>query len=521
MMQLHDIWLPLGVLLAVSSIFLLRGSGHGRNVSHRLPPSPSGAWPILGHLLLLSTLPHRTLMELAKKYGPIMYMRLGKVPVVVVSSADMLREFFQVNDLIMASRPRYSASEILSFNRQDIAAQPYCDRWRELRKLFAQELLSIKRLNELQGVRRREVLHAVESIYYRAKQSSNSTVNVRQELLEMNFNNTTQMLASKRYYGPKIKSELQADEFSHLIEEAIDLMASFDIGDYIPFLKRFDLQGNIKRLHQTNAGFDRLIDKLFLEHRTGTIDRASGVNDFVDTLLELQRKEDLPDGAIKGLIFDFLMAGTETSATVLEWLLADLQLNPKAMMEIQRELDEKVGTNRIVEESDIPKLTYLQACVKESMRLHPTVPLMLPHESTASCTVAGYYIPAKVRVFVNMAAIHLNPETYDQPETFRPERFLPSGPNSHLEMKGQHFDLVPFGTGRRICMGMNLGLLLVHLGAAVLLQAYDWRLPAGLKAESVDMSEGLGSVAHMKVTLHLVPTPRLPAHVYAAENIEL
>jgi len=208
---------------------------------------------------------------------------------------------------------------------------------------------------------------------------------------------------------------------------------------------------------------------------------------------------------------DMICAGTDTSATTVGWALVELLRHPEAMKKAQAELDDVIGSERVVDEGDIHELKYLQAIVKETFRLHPPAPL-LPHESIGDCTVGGYFIPAKTRIFVNAWAVHRHPSAYQKPLEFNPSRFV----GSQIDVKGLDFQLLPFGSGRRMCPGLRLGLIMVQLELARLLHSFTWKLPAGQDPQDIDMDEMFGLTAPKAIPLHVVATARLPLHLYTA-----
>lgn len=181
-------------------------------------------------------------------------------------------------------------------------------------------------------------------------------------------------------------------------------------------------------------------------------------------------------------------ASIDTSATVIEWAISELIRHPQVMKKLQHELKKVVGMNRIVEESDIESLDYLDMVVKETLRLHPPAPLLLPHESIEDCTVGGFHIPRKSRVIVNAWAIGRDPHAWADPEKFIPERFE----GTSIDVRGHDFQLVPFGSGRRGCPGMQLGLIVIQLVLAQLAHCFDWELPDNMSPSELDMSEEFG-----------------------------
>eukprot|EP01018_Ginkgo_biloba_P005271 Gb_32736 [translate_table: standard] len=227
-----------------------------------------------------------------------------------------------------------------------------------------------------------------------------------------------------------------------------------------------------------------------------------GGKDFVDVLLDMKMCRE----SIKALIFDMLLGGLETSSTTLEWTLSELLRNPHVMKKAQQELESVVGKNRRVKESDLSHLKYLRCVVKETLRLHPAGPLMVPHESIEDCTVGEYHIPAKTRLIVNVWAIGRHPSVWEDPLAFRPERFI----ERDIDVTGQNFAIIPFGSGRRGCPGSSLGLVVVELAVAQLLHCFEWSLNGECDPADLDMSESFQLSIPRQHHLYALPTSRLP-----------
>lgn len=198
----------------------------------------------------------------------------------------------------------------------------------------------------------------------------------------------------------------------------------------------------------------------------------------------------------------------------MEWAIAELIRNPKLLAQAQQELDATVGPDRLVTEADLPQLTFLQAIIKETFRLHPSTPLSLPRMASESCEVNGYFIPKGSTLLVNVWAIARDPDIWADPLEFKPQRFLPGGEKSTVDVRGNDFEVIPFGAGRRICAGMSLGLRMVQLLTATLIHAFEWDLPNGLTAETLNMEEAYGLTLQRASPLMVHPRPRLASLVY-------
>jgi cytochrome P450 len=210
---------------------------------------------------------------------------------------------------------------------------------------------------------------------------------------------------------------------------------------------------------------------------------------------------------------DLIAGGTESSAITVEWAMSEILKNPEVFAKATEELDRVVGRGRWVTEQDIPTLPYVEAIVKEIMRLHPVAPLLAPRLSREDASVSGYDIPAGTRVFMSMWSIGRDPALWDTPEEFLPERFL----GSKIDIKGQDFELLPFGSGRRMCPAYSLGLKVIQVSLANLLHGFNWRLPDGVTKDELSMEEIFGLSTPRKFPLEAVVNPKLPAHLYVED----
>ncbi|KAH6767803.1 cytochrome P450 [Perilla frutescens var. hirtella] len=311
------------------------------------------------------------------------------------------------------------------------------------------------------------------------------------------------------------EDEDEAGAVRKLIQETAELTGKFNLSDYIWFCKNLDLQGFGKRLKEVRDRFDRMMEKIIDEHQNqrwkSKDDGRKGevLRDLLDILLDIAEDGSseikLTRENIKAFILDLFAAGTDTSAITVEWALAELINHPNILQKAVQEIDSVIGKYRLVEESDITSLPYLQAIVKETLRLHPTGP-MIVRQSSEDCTIAGYDIAAKTRLFVNVWALGRDPNHWEDALEFKPQRFL-SKDNGQLDVRGQHYHFLPFGTGRRGCPGTTLALQVVQATLAALIQCFDFKLDGG--KNSVDMEEGPGLTLPRAHALICIPLPRL------------
>lgn len=307
---------------------------------------------------------------------------------------------------------------------------------------------------------------------------------------------------------------MAADLNSEFIQEFRDLVWLFTIevgkpnlSDFFPLLRPFDTQGRRRRIgvyfQKMFKVFDEIIDQRLSSSPSAAA--AEGGGDFLDALLQLHAQSKIDGKTLRTLLADLFAAGTDTSTITMEWAMAELLKNPSKLERVRKELEEAIRLpGQEVEESDIARLPYCQAVVKEVLRLHPPGPLLLPHLPTeAGVELGGYAVPKGARVLVNVWAIGRDEEVWAEPEAFVPERFL----GREVDFRGQDFELIPFGSGRRVCPGLPLATRMVHLLLASLLRSFEWRLPDGMGPADVDLSERFGSSVALASPLQAVAVP--------------
>ncbi|OVA17581.1 Cytochrome P450 [Macleaya cordata] len=497
--------LYLAVVLAVFLVFLLLRRRNKRSPVVRLPPSPPKI-PIIGHLHLVTDMPHHSFSQLSKKLGPIIYLQLGRVPTLVVSSARLAREIMKTQDHVFASRPQIIAGEYLSFGCSDITFSPYGAYWRQARKICVTELLSPKRVSSFQLIRNEEVNRLIEYV----SKLSGSEIDMSEKFFGLANDVLCRVAFGKRFIG-------ESNRLPEILTETQALLAGFSIADFYPGLEWVNsVTGLKRRLLKNLSDLRSVCDEIIGEHlekkeKAGGGD-ISDREDFVDVLLRVQKGGDLEvpitDDNLKALVLDMFVAGTDTTSATLEWTLTELSRHQTVMKKAQEEVREAVGIKGKVDFNHLPQLNYMRAVIKEALRLHPPVPLLVPRESMEKCKIDGYDIPAKTRVFINTYDIGRDPQSWVNPLEYNPERFM-DGSNSskEIDVKGhQDFDLLPFGGGRRGCPGYSFALATIEIALARLLYHFDWSLPLGVRADDVDLNEIFGLATRKKVPLVLVPT---------------
>nr|GMC64162.1 cytochrome P450 CYP736A12-like [Ipomoea batatas] len=465
--QMAWLWTTLAVFAAVSLI-------HGlvkKMKAKKLPPGPRRL-PILGHLHLMigKNNPHRYLNKLAKQHGPIMYLRFGYVDNIIVSSPQAAQLFLKTHDLVFTNKPPNEAAKYTSYDQKNLSFSHYGPYWRNMRKLCSLELLSNHKINSFQAVRREELCYHIESLKEAAM--NHVAVDLIAKVSELTADISCRMVFGKKY---EIK-DIDERGFKAVINEATQL-----------FLERI------------------------LDDHEHTGSSGQKTKDFVDIMLSIMKsgKSEFQFNRehIKSVLLDMLVASMDSSATVIEWIMSELLRHPQIMKNVQQELESKVSLDRMVEESDLEGLNYLEMVIKESFRLHPPGPLLIPRAAREDCIVDDFHIPKKARIIVNVWAIGHDPNVWTNLDKFIPERF----DGSNIDYRGCNFELIPFGSGRRSCPGLQLGMVVVRLVVAQLVHCFDWELPNSMSPKELDMTEEFALVTTR--AKHLVTIPNYRLHI--------
>ncbi|KAM0056920.1 putative 3,9-dihydroxypterocarpan 6A-monooxygenase [Helianthus debilis subsp. tardiflorus] len=487
----------LTLICLISTIFILKFFKSTRAKSN-LPPSPFRL-PIIGHLHLLTPLPHQAFHRLSLRYGPIFQLYMGSEPCVVACSPETAVELLKTS----LDRPQNTAVTHITYGLKDFAFAPYGTHWKSMKKIVMSQLLNGKAIDLLKPDRRDEITRFLKTLSEKA--SVGKAVNLEAELVKVTNNLITRITLGQRCS----ENAGEADHIRKLIYEITEVIGIFNLSDSIRLLKRLDLQGLLKRAKDIHRRYDALIEKIMKEHeearKKGT---QSEGKDLLNLLLDMAEDEsmeiDLTRENIKAFILNIFVAGTDNSAITTEWALSELINHPKVMKKAIEEIDHVVGTKRLLQESDIPNLPYLQAIIKETLRLHPPVP-MIPRRSIEDGIVAGYNIQANTTVFINVWAVGRDPNYWESPLEFRPERFQ----ENRLDVRGQHSEFLPFGSGGRMCPGTSLGWKMVHATFGAMLQCFEWKAGKDGNLPRVDMDEGIGLSNPRANRLVCVPVTRL------------
>ncbi|KAH9300004.1 hypothetical protein KI387_011587, partial [Taxus chinensis] len=389
------------VVFALAALFLILNKRRTRSGNGKKKPPHPPSWPIIGHLHLLQQKRpiHRILSSLSESYGPIMHLQLGFRPLLVISSSDLAKQCFTTNDKAFASRPRLSGGKHMGYDYKNFAQAPYGSYWRNLRKMCTLHIFSATRIESFKQVRVEEISALIRSLFDSCQREV-TPANIKSRLSDLTFNIMLRMVANKKLSGAVYSEDFQeARHFKDIIEEAFLLVGAFDVGDYLPFLNWLDLQGLKSAMKKLQKKRDAFLQKLLKDHREK---RGFQPKDLIDVLISATDNQEIQsdsnDDVVKATALSMISAGTDTSSVTIEWALAALLQNPEFLRKAQQELDAHIGRERVIEEADLQELKYLQAIVKETLRLYPAGPLLVPHKSTEDCSVGGYHVPAGTRL---------------------------------------------------------------------------------------------------------------------------
>uniref|UniRef100_A0A6N2M659 Cytochrome P450 n=2 Tax=Salix TaxID=40685 RepID=A0A6N2M659_SALVM len=440
-----------------------------------LPPSPP-TLPLIGHLHLLTPVAYKGFHALNNKYGPLLYLRFATYPAVLVSSAPV--------------PPRSSRHKISTsfFNA------PYGDYWKFMKKICMTELLGSSQMKKLKNVRHEEAVRFLSKML--EKGEKNDVADLSAEVLTLANNATCRMIMSARCSG----KDNQADQCRELVSESFDLAGKLAICTLFGPLKRVGVWYLRKKIADVPKKYDELFESILVDHEENAKrgDTHMENKDLMDILLEVYHDKNAEMRI--------------TRKQMKTFFLGELVNHPASFKKLREEIDSVVGTERLVDEADIPNLPFFQACVKEAMRLHPPVPLF-DRVCRENCKLAGHDIPKGITMIMNAYSIMRDPKIWDNPNDFIPERFLTENENT----KGQNLQIyVPFGGGRRMCPGTNMSSSLINCSVTAMVQCFDWKVVGGDGPDGSKVNMDAKAGVTMSLEKPFMSTPVLHRNLFSA-----
>ncbi|PWA95481.1 cytochrome P450 [Artemisia annua] len=445
-----------------------------------LPPTPR-SFPIIGHLHLIKDPLHCILHTLSLKYGPVFTLRFGSHLVLVLSSPSAVEECLTKND-VLENRSYHINGKHMKYGYTSMIVAPYGPYWRKLRRITTMELFSITRLNTYSDVRHDEMQSLIKTLLTGTLHDKFTKVELRPRLQDLSFSVIMRIVSGKRYFDPELDDLMEALNFQKMVREISKARRVSYKTDCLPFLRWVDFHGMKKTILRLKAKKDACSKDLLEEYK-----KKDGISDkeMIDAMLSLQESqpENYSDQMLKGIVLTLLLVGNDTSAAIIEWTMSLLLNHPHILHKARAEVDQHIGQERLIQETDLPKLKYLQNIVNETLRLFPTTPLFIPHESSKDCTIGGYDIPQGTMLLVNTWAIHRDAKVWDDPTSFRPERFE--------RPVGEGYNYIPFGMGKRQNPGSGLANRVVGIALGALIQCYEWER---ISKKLVDLHEAKGLI---------------------------
>ncbi|KAL8250757.1 hypothetical protein R6Q59_034450 [Mikania micrantha] len=506
LMQLVPFY-SLPLILGAAFLFIKWYKSTPPTTFKKLPPSPPSL-PLIGNIHQLKGTVHEAFESLSKRYGDprgLVLVYIGTIPSLVVSTTEAAREIMKTHDLAFADRPATRMFKAISYNLKDGTIAPYGEHWRQVKSILTLHLLCTKTVQTFEAMRRRVLAG------YLTKINECFMSNKPVELTSMSLSITNDMTCMAAF-GKTYRDGEIGRKFLKLMKEVSEMLGSFYFEDSIPQLAVIDvIRGVRAKVDRVTITLDEFLKGAIEERLARTspdpVVAADGFTPLIEVLLKIQKDDNLgitiDSDVVKALLLDAYVAATDTTASVIQWVMTEFLLNPEIMKKAKDEVNTILNGRKDITGEDLDKMTYLKAVIMETTRLHPPVPILLPRVARQDVNVMGYDIAEGTRVYVNVYAIMKDPKVWVNPEKFVPERFL----DSSTDFIKHNFELLPFGAGRRACPGRIYSMAIDEMVLATFLYKYEWSLPQGVKPEDVDMEGTFGLANHKKVPLLAVAKP--------------
>ncbi|GLT97433.1 hypothetical protein SLE2022_149990 [Rubroshorea leprosula] len=455
--------------------------------STSLPPGPF-ALPIFGNWLQVGNdLNHRLLASMSQTYGPVFLLKLGSKNLAVVSDAELATQVLHTQGVEFGSRPRNVVFDIFTGNGQDMVFTIYSDHWRKMRRIMTLPFFTNKVVHHYSSMWEDET-DAVVADLKKDEKAKNEGVIVRKRLQLMLYNIMYRMMFDAKFKSMEDPLFKEATRFN---SERSRLAQSFEYnyGDFIPLLRPF-LRGYLNKCRDLQSRRLAFFNNHFVQKRR-EIMAANGekhkISCAIDHIIDAEMKGEITEENVLYIVENINVAAIETTLWSMEWAIAELVNHPTVQQKIRDEIS-TVLKGQPVTESNLPQLPYLQATVKETLRLHTPIPLLVPHMNLEEAKLGGFTIPKESKVVVNAWWLANNPKWWRKPEEFRPERFLEEESGTDAVAGGKvDFRFLPFGMGRRSCPGIILALPILGLVIASLVTNFEMKTPPG--TDMIDVNE--------------------------------
>ncbi|KAL8026249.1 hypothetical protein ABFS82_14G015400 [Erythranthe guttata] len=519
------------LLATIIVIFFYKWSPNPKKRSKTTPPLPPGpiGYPIIGCLPEMTKKRptfrwiHKRMQEMDTE---IACFRFGKTHVIPVTSPELSREFLKKHDLIFASRPDCMSGRLTSNGYLSAIISPYGDQWKKMRRILSSHALSPAMHKKFHEKRGEEADHLVRYVYTQLLSSRNNNtnsnnnnnnglVNLRVATQHYCGNVIRKMVFGKRFFGAGMEDGgpgLEEREHVDGLFTILTYLYGFAIADYVPCLEIFDFDGYKKILGDALDNVRKYQDPEITNRvemwRKGIKKTEDDILDAFINLKDSKHNPLLSVQEIRAQITEIMLAGVDNPSNAVEWAMAEMINQPHILNRACQELDKVVGRGKMVQESDLPNLNYVRACVKESFRLHPVAPFNVPHVSTEDAVVGGYFIPRGSHVLLSRPGLGRNPRVWENPLEYNPERHMVVE-SAQVELVDHDLRMLSFSTGRRGCPGVTLGSTMAVMLLARLLHGFDWTAPPGVR---IGLGESEGDLLLAK-PLVLHATPRLEPSV--------
>ncbi|XP_061341838.1 isoleucine N-monooxygenase 2-like [Gastrolobium bilobum] len=514
-------WLSLLSIVTSLTIFkVLRSQLIEKSKKPKLPPGPK-PWPIVGNLpeMLANRPTYKWIHKLMKEMNTeIACIRLGNANVIPVTCPTIASEFLRKHDATFASRSLSMCTDVISTGYLTAIFAPYGDQWKKMKKIISNDLLSPLRHHWLQDRRTEEADNLMFYIHNKCQNPNGcGFVNVRAAARDYCGNVIRKLIFNKRYFGnggnaggPGFEEEEHVDSIFTLLK----YIYAFSVSDYLPCLRGLDLEGHenevkkamgiIKKCH------DPIIEQRIKQWNDGLKVEVEDWLDILISLKDVNNNPSLTQEEIKAQIIELMLATVDNPSNAVEWALAEMINQPELLQRATEELDNVVGKERLVQESDIPKLNYVKACAREVFRLHPIAPFIPPHVAMNDTIVGNYLIPKGSHVVLSRQELGRNSKVWNEPLKFKPERHLKSD-GSDVVLTEPNLKFITFSTGRRGCPGVMLGTTMTVMLFARLIHSFTWSAPPNVS--SINLAESNDDILLAK-PLVVMAKPRLAAELY-------